>query len=60
MTEDISTEEAVERLRAADGAILVTVTSDPVPTIGEVDPEDREKEIESKAYRIGNVPEPKR
>lgn len=51
--EDISRERAKELVDEADKGILVVLNAEPVPAIGDVPDEDREKRIVSGGYRFG-------
>lgn len=57
MSEKISQEEAVERLRESDSAILITLNGEPVPVIGKLEnPQDAKITYEVKTFEIGDVP----
>ena len=54
MAEKISQEEAVERIRQADHAYIVVADAKPVPTIGEVDPDEQKFTHHVQTFETGD------
>lgn len=55
MTQEVPLETAIEILKESDQAIIATINAEPVPTLGDVDPEDKQVEIGTDMYKVDNM-----
>jgi transcriptional regulator len=52
MIREISEAEAIEKIKKADGALIVVQNIESVPSIGEVPPGDQKVEITTESFKV--------